>query len=354
MEPITHMLTGAVVARTGFNKRAAYATFAMVLAAELPDIDMIRLYLGPAAGPLTSFQHHRGITHTFIGIPVEAALVTAGFYLYHRIRKSPPAKARPNWLLLYAGCLLALLTHILLDWTNNYGVRPFFPFNPRWYAGSFIFIFEPILFLILLLPLILPPLFALINSEIGSRKRAFPSPAWSWIAIVLVAALYLLRFNEHSKAIVLAEQNATPDATRFFASPHPTNPFLWSVVTDTPGAYHLSTLNTRTGQADSTHPADTVYKSPTTLPILAAKRTPLGRAYLDWSMYPILTETLDNSDPHHPLTAVTFSDARFMYNVLPTESRTPKASLSGTVLLDMQAAEGNRIIETTFGGRKQN
>ena len=33
MEPVTHFLTGAVLARAGFNRRTAYATLAMTLAA---------------------------------------------------------------------------------------------------------------------------------------------------------------------------------------------------------------------------------------------------------------------------------------------------------------------------------
>ena len=39
-----------------------------------------------------------------------------------------------RWGLLYGFVLIALLSHLLLDWTNNYGLRPFFPFNPHWYA----------------------------------------------------------------------------------------------------------------------------------------------------------------------------------------------------------------------------
>jgi len=341
------MLTGAVLARTGFNRRAAYATVAMAVAAELPDIDM----LWSLGGPVTGLEHHRGLTHTFVAIPFEAALLTTAFYALYRLRRKP-SDAPANWPWLFAGTLLALLSHILLDWTNNYGIRPFFPFNPHWYAGSFVFIFEPILFLILLAGLILPSLFALINSEIGSRRRAFPSPNWSFAALLLIFALYLFRFNEHTKALQLAAQNAPADATRFFASPHPTNPWLWSVVTDTPSAYHLSTLHTNTSLTDPTTPADTLYKPPTTLPLLVAKRTFLGRIFLDWSQYPILAESTNTSDPTHSLTQITFSDARFLYDTTLMNSRT-RPPLTGSVLLDMQAPEGNRLIETKLDGRLQ-
>src|ERR1700757_45676 len=122
MEPVTHFLTGACLARSGFNRKAAYATLAMTLAAEAPDLDILWAIRGPVAG----FQHHRGITHTFLGAPFVALAATGLVWLF---------------------ALIAALSHIFLDWTNNYGVRPFFPFNPHWYSLDIIFIFEPLIFL---------------------------------------------------------------------------------------------------------------------------------------------------------------------------------------------------------------
>ncbi len=353
MEPVTHMLTGAVLARAGLNRRAASMTFAMVLAAEFPDIDT----LWSLRGPLTGFEHHRGITHTFLGIPFEAALITLAFALYHRFRKpaTPLAqvKAPPNWPWLFLGTLIALLSHLLLDWTNNYGLRPFFPFNPRWYAGSFVFIFEPILFLILVLALITPPLFGLINAEIGTRRQLFRGRPAAIAALVAITILYLFRYTQHTRALQLALTNAPAETTSVFASPHPTDPFTWSLVTDTPAAYFLSTVDTRTGLFEPAVPADTLYKLPATLPVLAAKRSPLGRIYLDWSPYPVLSETPDTSDPNHPLTLVTFADARFLYKVLSMDGR-QNPPIAGSVLLDMQAPEGQRIVETRMGSKPQN
>jgi inner membrane protein len=293
-------------------------------------------------------EHHRGITHTFVAVPFEAAALTLAFYAWHRWRKRP-TKAAPNWALLYAGTLLALLSHLLLDWTNNYGIRPFFPFNPRWYAGSFVFIFEPVLFGILVLALVLPSLFGLINAEVGARKRRFASAGWAWIALLLIAGLYVLRYDQRQIAMNLVAQQAP--AERVFASPHPTDPFTWSVVSDSPDAYRLYTVGTRSG-ADVPAPYETLFKPSTTLPLLVAKRSYLGQIYLDWSMFPVLTETPDTTDPNHPLTRVTFADARFMYATSLTDGR-EHPPLSGSVLLDMQEPEGSRVIETKFDGRTQ-
>ena len=342
MEPVTHLLTGAVLARAGFNRRAAYATVAMAVAAELPDIDM----LWSAGGPVTGFEHHRGITHTFLAMPVEAAVVTAVAYGFWRLRGRPETKAVQRWGLLFGGVLLALCSHILLDWTNNYGVRPFFPFDPHWYAGSFVFIFEPVLFAILVLALVLPGLFGLINSEVGAQRRKFASSGWALGGLVLVLALYVFRFNEHAKALRLAEQDGPAEATRFFASPHPMNPYVWSTVAETPSVYQLGTVNTRSGLAEALRPADTIYKPQNSLALLAAKRSYLGRVYLDWSSWPVLAEEADSSDPNHPLTIVTFADARFLYAPVMRGGKVP---LSGSVLLDMSAPEGDRVVEIRMG-----
>jgi len=293
MEPVTHILTGAVLARSGFNRRAAYATAAMAIAAYFPDIDVIPGYL---FGPVYGFQHHRGITHTFLAIPFEAAFIVLCFYLGYRIRGRPQRKAPHNWVWLYGGVLFALLSHLLLDWTNNYGIRPFYPFNDRWYAGSFVFIFEPVMFLLLL--------GALINSEVGARRKPFIGRGWAIAALIGIAALYIFRFTQHTSAIQIARIDAPADATRIFASPYPFDPFRWAAVADSPASYQLLTIDTRTGLAEPPIPADTIYKPADTAALQAAKQTRLGRVYLDWSTYPVLSSPPTTATPIAPSSAL--------------------------------------------------
>src|SRR5580692_8185104 len=126
MEPITHFMTGACLARAGFNRKAAYATVAMTIAAELPDIDT----LWSIGGPVAAFQNHRGWTHTFVGLPLEAAAVVGVAWLFHwwrhrslQGREAATERLKENaapvrWGLLYGFVLVALLSHLALDWTN--------------------------------------------------------------------------------------------------------------------------------------------------------------------------------------------------------------------------------------------
>jgi inner membrane protein len=330
MEPVTHFMTGAVLARAGLNRKAAYATLAMTLAAEAPDLDTLWSIDGPIAG----FQHHRGWTHTFLGIPFEALIITLLIWLLHRWRLKRGAVttvAPTRWLLLWCFCVLALCSHILLDWTNNYGVRPFFPFDPHWYAGSFVFIFEPVLFALLLLALIVPSLFSLISSEIGSAREPFRGRGLAITALLGIIALYAWRWTEHAKAIDLASTgdfNGAP-ITRVFASPEPFNPYRWHLVIDTPDAYQLAFANTYMNTLNAT-PDDLLYKPPTTLATLPAKRSWLGEAYLDWSSYPIVTDIGPDGDG---FTEVTFRDARFMYDTSLMHGRT-KPPIGATAYLD--------------------
>ena len=82
--------------------------------------------LGNFKDPVFGFAHHRGFTHSFLGIALVSALVVGFMYLVWR---SAAAKRKiPICLRAGACCFcyacLAGLSHILLDFTNNYGVRP--------------------------------------------------------------------------------------------------------------------------------------------------------------------------------------------------------------------------------------
>ncbi|HVV74274.1 MAG TPA: metal-dependent hydrolase [Verrucomicrobiae bacterium] len=353
MEPVTHFMTGAVLSRAGFNRKAAYATLAMTLAAEAPDLDV----LWSLKGPVAAFEHHRGWTHTLIGIPLEAAVVTGVIWLGHRLfarRRVEKASSREpsnrepgapvRWGRLYWLSVVALLSHILLDWTNNYGVRPFFPFNPRWYAGSIIFIVEPVMFVLLLGALVAPALFGLVSSEVGARGPRYRGQGWAITALLGIVALWGLRFFERQKAMDLMAQSGLQEAqvVRVTADPFPVNPFRWQAVMETPLLYQVARVDTLSGDVSSNPQADVFYKPPSTLAALAAKRSWLGHVYLDWAQIPVVNDLGTTADG---LTTVTFRDLRFIYGA-PVFGR-ESTSLDGesTPLEGVVIVNGDRRVE---------
>ena len=358
MEPVTHLLTGACLSRAGFNRKTAYATLVMTLAAEAPDLDT----LWSLGGPVTGFEHHRGWTHALIGLPVDAAVVVGAVWLWHRWKLRRDGNKAPvegqtgrglreqlpvRWGLLYGFALIALLSHILLDWTNNYGVRPFFPFNPRWYAGSFVFIFEPVMFALLLIGLLAPALFGLVGGEVGVRRERFRGRGWAIFALTGVALLWGWRGWEKMSAerLALGGDYGGVEILRTSMSPYPITPFTWHAVIATADFYQLATIDTWNGVVSTTGQEDVFHQPPVTLAVLAAKRSLLGRAYLDWSQFPLVTDSGPDADG---VSEVTFRDLRFMYDVSFMHGReTPP--LSGIV-----AVNGDRkIVRMEMDGRTQ-
>ena len=368
MEPVTHFLTGACIGRAGFNRKSAYATLAAVLAAEAADLDVI----WGLAGPVEELKHHRGITHTFIAIPFVAAAATGAAWLFHRWRqsrasrgstkanhevKAPKAPVRWGWV--YFAAFTAASSHILLDWTNNYGVRPFFPFNPRWYAGSFVFIAEPILWALLLSALIFPWLLGLTDREIGARQTQFRGRGWAIFALVGMVILWCWRWSEHAQAeAMLNNTQVTADPIRrLTVDPYPVNPFRWHAILETQSYYQTAEINTHAGTIDSEAPRDVLYKPTDTPAVEAAKGTPLGKVYLDWGTWAVVRDVGQDPEPGadppqlppgRTWTTVEFSDLRFAYGFRGTGRATGSSLLSGWVyIVDNrdEAAEGmgNRV-----------
>jgi inner membrane protein len=350
MEPVTHFLTGACLGRAGFNRKTAYATLAMTLAAETPDLDIAWGFRGPLVG----FQHHRGFTHTFLAAPLVALVVTLFCWAFHRLRrKKPPIP--PRWLLLFLFALLADLSHLLLDFTNNYGLRPFAPWNPRWYSWDIVFIFEPVMFVMLLSGLLVPALLGLVDREISKRRPLFRGRGWAIAALVGVAALYTLRSTEHSLAVHLLQQTSFDrPVERVAAEPYPINPFRWQGIVETDNAYHFADVLTRSNTVDIDETVGAIYKPPVTPAVAAAKRSWLGRVYLDWSQFPLVEDIGPGTPPDLPqdagqhLEQVNFHDMRFGYTDWfgAHERRRP---LSGSVFV----APNGQIEATYMDGRPQ-
>jgi inner membrane protein len=331
LEPITHFLTGAVLARAGFNRKTALATATMTLAAEAPDLDVLSSFKGPAY----SFAHHRGFTHSFLGSLLVSAVVTGLMYLIWRLRgrRTHIPNLPPRWGLLFLFSYIAGLSHILLDFTNNYGVRPFWPFWEKWYSWDIVFIFEPALYIILIAGLVLPVLFS--HNERLPRGRKF-----AVAALICVALLYAFRDHEHRHAVQALRQQhfESGGPLRVSAYPYYWHLFQWYAVAETRDSFATSDIDSRTGQLNQSE-LEYFPKPAETPATLAAKRSYLGRAYLSWAQYPLVTETESAED-----SIVRFQDLRYDYPRLRG-----RITLSCSVELDKNL----HVVRETFGRREQ-
>lgn len=310
MEPITHFLTGACLGRAGLNRKTALATLTLTLAAEAPDLDVLSRFHGPAFG----FAHHRGFTHSFLGVPLDAVVVVAFVYLIWRIRKRNvnDPKLPPRWGLLFLYACLAGLSHILLDFTNNYGVRPFWPFSEKWYSWDIVFIVEPVMLVLLILGLVVPSFFYLVDREIGARQRGPRGRFAASIALIGIVLMWGVRDYEHRRAVSALQARTYNDADPIRASAYPkwVDPFHWDGVVETQNFFAMAPVNSFSSDVDPEGRMEIRYKPEETPVTLAAKQSYMGRVFLDWAQYPITeTETLERPEGGY---IVRFQDLRYM------------------------------------------
>ena len=182
MDNLAHSLVGLTSAKAGLDRLSPYATTVCVISANAADADFVSL-LGDR---WTLLKYHRGITHSVVGTIAIGLLVPAFAYAIERIVSSIRKRApRIRFRGLLLASMIAAATHPVMDWTNNYGVRPLLPWSGRWFYGDLVFIVDPYIWLTL------GALAFLMTSN--SRGKLF---GWSFIG--LIATLVVVAASRQS------------------------------------------------------------------------------------------------------------------------------------------------------------
>ena len=278
LDNLTHSLVGATLAELALPAgapRAMRRTFfiAGIVAANLPDADLVYTAITPA--PLGSLLHHRGHTHTVVGLALLGLAMVA-------VCLVPPIREiiRPVRGRLRALIAVALASHLVLDSWNSYGVHPFWPLDSRWFYGDAVFILEPWLWMMLGVAVVLNTAsragraflgMAIVGLvSFGTYLKAFPLVATvSLVAVAVglgivlvrrsprpraasalalsvafVAAMFALREVARDAAVATLEPAARARIIDVVLSPHGANPLCWSVLTlvrDQPGTSYVMT-----------------------------------------------------------------------------------------------------------------
>ena len=201
MDNLTHSLVGAALAELTLPPDAPRATrrtffVAGIIAANLPDADLV--YTRITAAPVGYLLHHRGHTHTIAGIALLGAAIAAVCAL-PAIRASIGAWRNRFWLLV----TLALVSHLVLDFWNSYGVHPFWPISSRWFYGDAVYILEPWLWALLgaaatlnarsSVGRMLIAGFVAVLLALGTWMRVVPVPALALLLVVTACFVLLAR-----------------------------------------------------------------------------------------------------------------------------------------------------------------
>lgn len=320
MDPIAHTLVGAALAQTGLRRTTPYAAAALIIGANLPDIDG----LATLGGADFALWFRRGWTH---GVPAMTVLpaILCGLLLFVARRREPTTPVRPGILL--ALCYFATWTHPTLDWMNNYGMRWLMPIEGGWFYGDTLFIVDLWMWTVLggvvflaggwrrlglamwtffaaaaayLLFVVVPGLMpakmlwcgALIGivllrwrrvgrEEMPSRRLAVG--AVSAVSIYILALGVVSRWAERS---VLDEMGARGLVVqRLMVGPVPVTPFVRDVVVQTAEGYRYGRMYL--------WPELELELEPRTLPLLddspvvrAAIASPSVRGFMNWARFP--------------------------------------------------------------------
>jgi len=264
VDNITHSLVGVALADLSIGRasKAQRSLFvgAGIIAANLPDIDLAYAAITPP--PLGYLLHHRGHTHTVLGLAGLAVALVMAYWFFPAVRKMRFSGRLRFWLLI----AIALASHLALDALNSYGVHPFYPVDDNWYFGDAIFILEPSLWMLLgiaaawngrsgtarfaiALPILLllgasasmgaiplemvgllavaGGIFAWAAFGLSPRARA----AWGLALCAVIIAGFIGASRVARRAAVAAlHQVLRGPVTDVILTPNPASPFCWSVI----------------------------------------------------------------------------------------------------------------------------
>ena len=301
MDNLTHTLTAVALSHAGLNRKTRFATLTLIAGANLPDIDVVTWVQGTA----TYLRYHRGITHSLLGIAVLG--VAVGLAADAWGKRAGPNKqgltANATWLI--ACGLAGTASHLLLDFTNAYGVRPFLPFNGKWVAWDIMFIADPGVLALLAAGLGFPALLRLISEEVGAGKPAYRTG--SILALAAVVLVWGLRDVAHRRAVTQLDsiQFAQENPQRIGAFPSPANPFSWTGVAETDSAFYVVTVSALDDHVQTSDAK--VFRKPAVSPALeAGMNTRTGETFLDFARFP-WGQVQESGDGYE----VTLRDLRF-------------------------------------------
>ncbi len=270
MDPVTHTLVGAALARSGLERRTGLATATLLIGANLPDVDVVSY----AWGSTTALGFRRGLTHGVLGVAVLPLLLTGAIVLWDRwFRRRRAAGGRPvvpRQVLLLAA--IAVATHPLLDFLNTYGVRWLAPFSWRWFYGDVLFIVDPWVW-------------ALLAAGVWAGRRGPRGPR---IALAATVAYTMMMAASNLAARQVAERSLarTGDrALRIMAAPLAVTPLGRWVVVETEAGYRAGMLEWLAPEKLELEPLPLDREAPK--PIADAIRgDPGARRFLGWARFP--------------------------------------------------------------------
>ncbi len=283
MDNLCHTLVGLALAQAGLKRKTPLATAALVVGANLPDVDV----LAYAWSPVTALGFRRGWTHGVLALAVWPFVLAGLLLAWDRwVRRRGRSGLRPaagGPLLLVSA--IGLLTHPLLDWLNVYGMRWLMPFSGRWSYGDTLFIVEPAIWIVLGAGVVAARWMA--AGAQAHRRTDAQNDRPARVALALVAAYIVVMggISVTARSAVRRDVRSRGlEPGRVMVAPVPLRPLVREVVYALPRAYQAG-VTRLFGRAEWDPDAISTF---TDLPAShAVAATATARTYLSWARYPV-------------------------------------------------------------------
>ncbi|KPP96547.1 metal-dependent hydrolase [Erythrobacter sp. HL-111] len=286
MDNITHSLVGALIGQAGLKRQTGLAMPALVIGANLPDVDAACFFWLDGAEHL---GFRRGITHGPVAWVVLPFLLAAALWAFDRWQDRrgtrPEARAPVDFGWLYALSLIACLTHPALDWLNVYGIRLFEPFSSAWFYGDTLFIVDVWLWALLGVSLWR-------SRRIETREGAERATLTAQIALALM--LLYVAFNGLVSDYVAYHKAKLYDPEPEIAIASPVPLFFWQrerIIRTEDGRWYSSEWEGEAFGNGYHAPLAPVCR----IPADAAEASQEARAFLFWSRAPFAERAEDGS-----------------------------------------------------------
>src|ERR1022692_526791 len=239
MDNLTHTAIGLFLSRIGLGRWSPGATPIVLIAANIPDIDVV----SAAGGPLNYLAYHRHLTHSLLLMPVMALAAV----VVVRVAGRQPVR----WAGGFFSAPICVASQPGLDLTNIYAIRLLLPFSSQWLRADTTGVLDVWIWAVLGIGIAGPFLARLVGSEIssGSAKEPHHGRGFAWFALLVVLLYDGGRGVLHARAVASlgARMYEGAPPLRVAATPDPVNPLKWRGIVETPGAYVMQDVNMATG-----------------------------------------------------------------------------------------------------------
>jgi inner membrane protein len=306
MDNVTHTLTGLALSRAGLNRWYSRPALVLIVSANMPDIDIVTF----SRGSLSYFEWHRGLTHSFLLLPFMAMLPV--------LLACAVGRTMRGWKAAYVLSLIGVASHLLLDWTNTYGVRFLLPFSGRWFRLDLNDLIDLWIWGVLLIAAVAPLLGRLVSSEIGAKPGSGRGLAWFALSFFLVYDFG--RYLAHQRAVETLNSHVYQGGPPIRAAAFPissVNPFNWAGWIERPEFAMRFSVNLL---ADFDPAGGRIFYQPEPSAALeAARQAEAVRKFLEFAQYPLWRVTpLDDPEGAQ---RVEVRDWRFPFTATATIDR---------------------------------